>query len=202
MMPTKIHFFGDSVMFGSTLVNGLYVTAARTIPIVCGQYFGPSVACVNYGIGGTTAAEWLYARGAVPITWEARMAASDADYVAMNCGINDAFVPGYTPADHAWCYQEFTRIARAAGKKMIFVSPNPINLSHNVQLWDLKHTLDKADGVAASLGVPIINMYDAIAYGCPKWPTFLPDAVHPSQELYDFMGHVAFMTLAPLVRNG
>jgi lysophospholipase L1-like esterase len=193
----RILFLGDSVMFGSTQVGGVYLTAARTIPMVCGQHFGPSVTCLNHAIGGTTSAEWLYARGAVPITWEARMAACDADVVAINTGINDAFVPGHTPADHAWCYREFTRIARAAGKTMVFVSPNPINLSHNVQLWDLKHTVD---GVAASLGVPVVNMYDAIAHGCPQWPAFLPDAVHPNQPLYEFMGHVAYMTLAPLLQ--
>jgi lysophospholipase L1-like esterase len=188
----KITFYGDSVMAGYSFVGGQGVSVPGTVPAVCQELLGPGACCTNKGIGGTTAAQWLFGTGAVPRDWAAEMASHQNEVVAINCGINDAFVPGYGVADHRWCYQELTSIARAAGKIMVFVTPNPINLPHNTNLWQLKHAINQ---LASEMAVPKIDMYDAIAYGCPNWPTELPDAVHPSPDLYRFMGHVAYMSL-------
>lgn len=197
MTPRLIHFYGDSVMAGYTVRPTGGVVSEHNLPATCGSLLGAAAICRNFGIGGTTTPEWLFGRGAVPRPWAEEMALSGPQYVAINTGINDAYVPNYSPADHAWCYQELTRIARAAGRTMVFVSPNPINTGHNAALWGLKHTVD---GVAGQMGVPVINIYDAIAYGCPSWQAMLPDTVHPSDDLHRYMGHVAFMTLAPILR--
>jgi lysophospholipase L1-like esterase len=195
-MPKTLRWYGDSVLAGYPLPNG----AQGAYPAIAGALLGPSVVCENHGIGGTNTREWLFGQGAVPRNWEAELARPGAEYVLINTGINDAFLPGYGPADHAWAYRELTRIAWANGKHMIFVTPNPIALSHNGALWELKHQIDGPGGVAESVGVPVIKIYDAIAIGCPQWRASLPDQVHPNAEMHRYMGHVAFMTLAPILR--
>jgi hypothetical protein len=153
-------------------------------------------------VGGTASPEWLHGGPGIAMGFAARMASTDAHFVVINTAINDVFRIGVDMdlAGYQYCYSQFFHLAQQSGKRMVFMTPNPINRpSHNGALWGLKNIAQVA--VARPLGVPVIDQWDAIAHGCPQWPTQLADEVHPNDALHRFMGHVAFMTLAPLLEG-
>lgn len=193
----KLALYGDSTMLGSTKVGATYVQSCFNMPAVLSEL----LCCVQVeckAVGGSTSGQWLYGQTPITKTWEAEMACSDASVVCMNTGINDAFVPGLGVADHVWCYREFTRIARANGKTMVFMTPNPIDDPHNGALWEQQHNLR---ALAVSLNVPVIDQYGAIGSCCPQWKTMLPDKIHPNDDLYRFMGHVAYMGMSAVLKG-
>lgn len=192
----KILFAGDSTMVGSVFKNGVYSTSQNNIPAQVQNILGASVSCTNAGVGGSTAPEWLFGWGQVAKTWEVRMAESDADIVCINVGINDVFVPWMNHEAYRWCHGEFARIAQLYGRQMVFITPNPIDSPHLDPLWQYQHTVK---GLAAELGIRHINVWDSLVYAFPHWKTMLPDAIHPGDDLYGFMGHVVALGLKPLV---
>ena len=195
----KLLFLGDSVMAGHTVQGGVAQLSRYNIPAVCRRLFRGRVSVENAAVGGTASPDWLHGGNGVSMTFAARMASSDAGVVIINTAINDVFRIGVDmdlPA-YQYCYSQFAHLAQQAGKRMVFMAPNPINDLHNGELWGLKNIMQNV--VAKQLGVPVIDQWDAIAHACPQWPTQLSDAVHPGDALYRFMGHVAFMTLSPLI---
>lgn len=199
MTTIKIECFGDSTMYGSTgtQANG-YTQSPNNVPAVLQSLLGSGFVVVNGGVGGSTTPQWLLGSGAptphagITQTWTQRMAASDAKFVVLNTGINDSFIVGYTPSDHIAAYTTIASVARQYGKTPIFMSPNPINDVHNSQLWDLQHAIK---ALASDLAVPLIDQYNSVVTACPSWSEFVPDNVHPSDDLYRFMGHTAYMRI-------
>lgn len=198
----KILFLGDSVMAGYTVRAGVGCISEHSVPAACGRLFGAGVRVENGAIGGTASPEWLHGGPGISMGFAARMACSDAHFVVINTAINDVFRIGVNMdlAGYQYCYSQFAWLAQQAGKRMVFMTPNPINDPHNAGLWGLKNIAQNV--VARQHGVPVIDQWDAIAHACPQWPTQLVDAVHPNDALHRFMGHVAFMTLAPLLAEG
>lgn len=195
----KILFCGDSTMAGSVWRGPGYAISADNIPSAVATRLGNAHICENAGVGGSTSPEWLYGGGSISTTWSTRMAATDARIVVINTSINDAFLPGLTYADHQWCYAEFARITRAAGKKIVFQAPNPINYPTHIQrLWEFQNAMRIT---ATGLNVPVINMWDVIVAAAPHWITMLPDAIHPSDDLYRLMGHIAYVGLVPVLNT-
>jgi lysophospholipase L1-like esterase len=199
-MTLKIVFCGDSTVAGYTIRDGAYIRSPNRISAVLqdlfDQRFGVNeVICDNQGQGGSTSPQWLWGLPPVTIPWAQRMQESDAHLFVMCTGINDAYEPNIRTQDYRYCYQEFHRLARSAGKRVVFTTPNPINTAHNPRLWELQHNMKD---VAASLTVPVIDAYGAVLAAAPAWKSMLPDAVHPSDELYRFQAHVALLVLEPI----
>lgn len=131
------------------------------------------------------------------VTWQQRMASTDAEFVVMQVGINDSFVPGFTVNDYGWHIQEIIRIARLYGKHIIVCTPNPINLPQNSNIWEFKHRIL---AIAPQLGLRVINHFDTILQTGATWQKFLPDNVHPCEDYYKFKGATSAMTILSLFK--
>lgn len=179
-------------MAGASWTPTGYVTSPCNVPALLGQFLEGVATCENVAVGGTTSPQWLYAQGAIGVTWEARMAATDARIVVINTGINDVFIPGLSWLDYRWCYAEFARLARAAGKLPVYMTPTPINDAHLGSLWEFQHAMK---ALAAETSVPVINAWDAVVAAAPQWQSLLPDNIHPNDAMYRLMASIAHVAL-------
>lgn len=196
-IPT-VDFCGDSTMAGLVLQGGAYQISPNAPPAIAQALLTGRATCRNLGVGGSTSMDWHLGQGGVAQPWAARVAASPARVFVMNCGINDAFVPGRTPEDYLATVRELNRLTLAAGKVLVYATPNPINYpSHVAALWTMQHMVKSA---APSFGMPVVDVWNAVASAAGQsWASLLPDGIHPGHDLYRFVGHVYHLGLLPLL---
>lgn len=201
--PTvKIAMFGDSTTYGSTFETGSYTQSPHNEPAALQanlqQKYGTAVTVENHGVPGSTCPELLYGQAPVTQPWTVAMANSDAQIVTVNEGINDAFLPGETDQDFIYCYSQLAAIAKQYGKTFVLMTPNPINDTHNANLWSLVHD---EQYVAQTQGVAIVDQWDAIQTGFPGWAADLPDNIHPNDALYEIKAQNSSLVVAPIISS-
>lgn len=198
----KIDLYGDSTQAGAELINGSYVTSINTPALVLQQRmnirFGVGQVLVrNKSIGGTTIVQQYFGQAPFTRTWAAEMAASDANIVIDNHGINDAFISYMRPIDYVWCHNQMSAEAQARGKKYYAETPNPLNNPANAKLVSFINALYAGPLYAGTNTLYVNNM---VMNNWSYWIKQLPDGIHPNAEMYQFESNLLFYTLEPVVK--
>lgn len=206
-MP-KILVIGDSTgvsaSHAESPLGGFTGVSPWTECVVAGQLldekFGPGVfTFVNRSKGGTGFGDWLYGSTEYCTPSFPDLIAQNPDvgtyYVQL--GINNAIRNG-TATGVAYAIQQMFDLCVAAGKNIIFATPNPVNYPGrpevNDLLWSMKNTIESK---CKELGVPVVNHWNAAA-ATGVWQALLADGIHPKEDYYRFKGHTLFMALAYL----
>jgi hypothetical protein len=193
-----IGMYGDSTMYGSTLVSGAYVQSPNNIPAGVEWSLihinGFNVTVENHGAGGTTCPKLLWGAPSlgIPRSWADEMAVSAAAIVVVNEGLND----GESDADFTWCYGQLWSLANQRGKIFVIQTPNPIA---NDPISRVAHLVSLERQVADQYGIFVIDEYTDILNNVVGLQSHLPDGIHPDDALYGYMGQSALRILAPLV---
>jgi len=204
-----IEAYGDSTTEGWTVDNGVgrrtSKNAERILELSLRQEFGDVVTVVNYGVGGTEAADLLAGSSGSP-SWGERMARSPAEIILLNYGLNDAYYaqiqsskrPRETPEQYAQILAQLAYIARRAGKTVVLEEPNPTcNLTRQAVLPSYVAALRE---MARRGSIPLVSQYDFIL-SLPAWASLLGDCLHPSEALYNIKGRRIAAALGPIVRE-
>jgi acyl-CoA thioesterase-1 len=198
-----IAMYGDSTTYGTVFLNGAYSVTANSEPSVLGSLL-PGAIIENHGGGGSTSFDLLNGAGTgrtpqewLPNNWWQEMAASKADIVTINLGMNDAF---YT--DENFFKQAITdlvTIARNAGKTVIVETPNPL-AGYYTEPWRDRVAAYAAEAAAAAraAGATVVDQWAGVQK-MPEWRSHLPDGIHPDDAMYAFKADLAAAALAPLV---
>ncbi|AOI65567.1 hypothetical protein WS51_18375 [Burkholderia territorii] len=119
------------------------------------------------------------------------MAASKAQIVTLNFGLNDAYysvkvsknpnIVPESPTDFESTMTQLVQIARKNGKLIVIFEPNPTCEETRAPL--MQQYVDALRRVAATESVPIVNEFDQIR-NLSEWPTLLSDCLHPTDHGY------------------
>lgn len=198
-----IDLYGDSTQLGAELVDGVYISTAKPPSAVLQDRmdaeFGPgSVVVRNKALGGTTVAQQYFGQAPYTRTWAAEMAASNANIVIDNHGINDAFLSYMRPADYLWVQNTMSAVAQAKGKKYYIQTPFPINNPAQAKLTTFVNAAHAGPLVA---GTKILYIHNIVSADWSYWAQQMPDGIHPNAELYRYAGDRMFYTLQPVVKT-
>lgn len=211
-MTLTIACYGDSTCYGLTyngLVGGPTPGADGTVssrvaapyPSVLQtllQMRRPDVIVANFGVSGTTCADWLNGTGGVPTPWATEMQLSLSDWVLILLGINDV------PVELAQNYPLLVQGAEAAGKRVIIQTPNALDIS-----WG--NITPKVENIraiqAAHPNSILVDFYDYTQRLGTAWHDFLSyselfnawSGIHPTQQGYDEMAAFARDVLVPII---
>lgn len=173
-----VEMYGDSTTNG----EGYYIDAK----------YGANVVVTCKGVSGTTLKDLIKGENG-QIKFSTALAASDADIVTLNFGINDAF-QGYQ--SFTWYLGEAKRLATLYNKTILFQTSNPVNtpyfqatsdLANQIRTWAIATNTKYADNY-----ISILNT--------PNWQSMLVDGVHPNQQLYELKAGYTYYVLNPLVQ--
>lgn len=193
---------GVSATHAETPLGGFTGVSPWTECVIAGQLldekFGPGAfTFVNMSKGGSGFGDWLYgsAEYGTPSFPDLIAQNHDVGTYYVQLGINNAIRNG-TASGVAFAVQKMFELCAAAGKNIIFATPNPVDYPGrpevNVLLGQMKIAIE---GKCQELGVPCVNHWDAaIATGVPD--QLLADGIHPKEDYYRFKGQTLFMTLA------
>lgn len=152
---------------------------------------------INKSAGGSGFGEWLY--GSTTFNTESfkqlleRYPEIDLFYVQL--GINDALRKG-SVSGVIFAINQMYQMAKDAGKRMIFATPNPVNVTNRPEVLTLLSEMSAAIlKTARGLGMIVVNHWDA-ATATGVWTKLLADGVHPIEEYYRFKGQTLFLTFA------
>lgn len=187
-----IEFHGDSTQKGETVWGTTINQNTHTPAKLVGQILG--VETVNLGVGGSTLQDALtgtiYPGG---LNFAQHIAQSNARIIVANWGINDAYQPGVTAANHAARWQQISDICSAAGKTFVLETASPIGVPHNAILGNL---------VAASKtisGATVVDVNNGILQWYPQWQAHLDTPkIHPNGIMYAWIGTMLADALASL----
>lgn len=152
---------------------------------------------VNKSKGGSGFGDWLYGSSEYGTQSFPDLIAQnpDVDLFYVQLGINNA-IRGGTASGVSFAVGEMHRLVTAAGKKIMFATPNPVNYPGrpevNDLLWTFKNTIESK---CKELGIQVVNQWNAAA-ATGVWTKLLADGIHPKEEYYRFMGQLLFMALA------
>lgn len=188
-----IEFHGDSTQTGITVWGPTNHQNTHTPAKLVGQILG--VEAVNLGVGGSTLQDALtgtiYPGG---LNFAQHIAQSSAQIIVANWGINDAYQPGVTAANHAARWQQVSDICAAAGKTFVLETASPIGVPHNAILSNL---------VAASKTINaahVVDVNNGISQWYPQWSAHLDTPkIHPNGIMYAWIGTMLADALAPIV---
>lgn len=204
---TVIAMYGDSTMQGWTKQTGVATVTTKNAPADLGamlQATGYDAVVENHGVFGTTSSDLVNGTNGVPRPWAQEMAASDADIVIVNDGLNDAvaWVNGaesQATIINNWLY--IISVAKAAGKKIYIETPSPRidTAAYSNQAWAvvLTEVYMVLTGMVPNIGW--IDQYSAITNNMPNWKSHLPDGIHPDDTMYAFKACVELGVLSPLL---
>lgn len=186
-----IEFHGDSTQAAITVWGTTNHQNTHTPAKLVGQILG--VETVNLGVGGSTLQDALtgtiYPGG---LNFAQHIAQSNAQIIVANWGINDAYQPGVTAANHAARWQQVSDICAAAGKTFVLETASPIGTGHNAILSNL---------VAASKtisGAEVVDLNNAILQWYPQWQAHMDTPkIHPNGIMYAWIGTMLADALAP-----
>lgn len=211
----KIAFYGDSTTAGAQTMNGrLFQTVANEPALVqtfLRQWFNRTDIVVdNQGVGGTEAGQLVNGTDGVHTgTFDQLMAASDAQIVVLNFGLNDSYYaqPQITPPAGApresvndyWAYmQTLCQSARNHGKVCVFQEPNPVNgvQDKTAPIYGYVYNLRL---LAQQMNAPLVKQWDGFL-ALPGWLGWLTeDGTHPRDEGYAWKANNTASVLIPLV---
>jgi len=184
-----VEYHGDSTIWGYRSGSGGQVDEPAPVAFASAlAAAGRSVSVRNEGVSGSTACALLNGTDGRHARWSEHIAASAAQVVILNHAINDEWQ--YDVATYQSCLRQLAQLARAAGKQVIFETPNPTRDSGP---GGLDVYVDAMKQVAAQEQVPVIDQYAYLTqYLAGRDVTTLcPDGLHPTQEVYTLKGRFA-----------
>ena len=198
--PTKWAFFGDSTQAGATLIGSYYYPSKLTPSKVFYDEMtkaGKSIVVDNYAVGGTTLQNFLDGTAGYAGKGNAavQLSALDHKYIVVNWGINDVFTVGWTPALHKTRLLQLLQICQAQGKVLVLETPSPINYLHDTYLNQLALATIE---FGTQYGVKVVSPYHTIKNWWAGWQYYLSDTIHPTEQLYWYIGVVLFAGLKDL----
>nr|WP_276585586.1 SGNH/GDSL hydrolase family protein [Burkholderia cenocepacia] len=203
-----IESYGDSTTQGWQVLNGTGQVTPNSAPVALQKLlqdrFGTSVTVSNNGVGSTEASQLLNGTDGVHPTWQNQMAASKAQIVTLNFGLNDAYyttakkdgIPAESPDDFASTMTQLVQIARQSGKQVVIFEPNPT--CEPIRQPLMPSYVAALRQVAAAQQVPIVGEFDAIL-AMPDWQSMLTDCLHPSDALYAKKAAIEFPTVSTVI---
>ncbi|AIO47546.1 GDSL-like Lipase/Acylhydrolase family protein [Burkholderia cepacia] len=203
-----IESYGDSTTQGWQVVNGTGQVTPNSAPVILQKLlqdrFGTTVTVSNNGVGSTEASQLLNGTDGVHPTWQNQMAASKAQIVTLNFGLNDAYyttakkdgIAAESPDDFASTMTQLVQIARQSGKQVVIFEPNPT--CEPIRQPLMPSYVGALRQVAAAQQVPIVGEFDAIQ-GMPNWTTLLSDCLHPTDQGYAVKARLEFPAVASAV---
>lgn len=206
----RIEMYGDSTTRGVDGTDGQVHANTSEPAVLAGLLtarYDPAVKQVqvaNEGVPGTSAYNLLYGSDGVHVAWAQLMAASTAQMVILNFGMNDSStLNSVSLADYQYQVGQLIDIARAAGKFVVLQQPNPSCTPDHVNLGTYVRALDD---VARTKSVPVVAQYwrsleltQQINPTCWDWHSYIPDGIHPNASLYSFKASNTFNVIAPIV---
>ena len=189
----KIEFHGDSTQRGS-IYWAPDTTYAKYAPCPMTSILH-GVETVNLGVGGSTLKDALtgtiYPGG---LNFADHIALSDADVIVTNWGINDAFLSDITSASHIARYQQIASICAAANKKLVIVTPNPVNNHRN---WVVTNLANACKTVPCD---KVVDINGAVQTWYPQWSAHMDSStVHPNAIMYTWIGTIVAEALAEFI---
>jgi hypothetical protein len=183
-----IDYYGDSTVWGYR--SGVGGQVATPAPAAFAAALPTSTHYVvrNEGVSATTACQLLNGTDGKHPKWESQLASSNADIVIVNHAINDEWQMDL--ATYKGCLASLAQKAKAAGKKIVFETPNPTRDSYStgLDIW-----AQAMRDVASQQGAPVIDQYQYLKnYLAGASPlTICPDGLHPTDAVYVLKGQYA-----------
>ena len=194
--------YGDSTTAGVTSSGGRNVISKENeisyLQQMLQQKYGPAVRIENHGSPGAQLTELTKSS----LSWDQRMAQSDASIILINYAINDAriYSAKNRPAG-AESPEEFNRIltgliktAKAHHKQVVLQQPNP--LCGRAERWNLWPYVYQLNQVAQQQQVPIVRQYQLIKQQGDWRSEMSADCIHPTKTLYKKKAEQTFELLS------
>jgi acyl-CoA thioesterase I len=202
--PTQvvIEAYGDSTTLGISCSAGHCSprpqNAVTHLQEAMHTTYGERVSVVNLGVGGTMAYQLRdgtdRGRG---VPWAQRLAASDAQIVTINYGINEV-MHNQTPEQFYEAETALVKAALALGKEPVLQTSNPMPDGRlNARLAAMVAMTRR---VAAEQHVPLVDQYAYIS-SLSDWQSMMSDGAHPKPELYRLKAGQDMRVVDPLVRR-
>lgn len=199
-----IDCFGDSTMAGVDVTNPPTYIAATPAPaklqlFLRDYYANGNILVNNRAFSGTRTINMLEGSDGSGQTFEARIAASPAQIIYCNHGINDCQNTPPTPiGDYKANLYEIVRIIRAYGKIPVLMTPNLISPVGPLGTIDkserLKSYAEVVREVCRTAKVALVDAFEQISQllTCGNYTVqqILPDGVHPTQTGYNYIGQL------------
>ncbi|WP_312055483.1 SGNH/GDSL hydrolase family protein [Pantoea brenneri] len=182
--------YGDSTTAGVTSSGGRNIISKENeisyLQQMLQQKYGPAVRIENHGSPGAQLTELSRS----PVSWEQRMAQSDARIILINYAINDARVysaknrpaGAESPADFNRTLTSLIKTARAHHKRVVLQQPNP--LCGRAERWNVWPYVYQLNQVAQQQQVPIVRQYQLIKQQGDWRSEMSADCIHPTKTLY------------------
>jgi len=202
-----IEAYGDSTTLGISCSEGHCgpqpQNAVAYLQDELQLHHGKHVRVANYGVGGTTASQLRDGSGnrragpTAGLPWRERLAASSAQIVLINYGINEV-MQNQTPEQFYAAQTALVETARALGKEPVLETSNP--MPDNRLNARLATMVAMTRRVAAEQRVPLVDQFAYIS-SLPDWKTLMSDGAHPKPGLYRLKAEQDFQVVEPLVRR-
>lgn len=194
--PQIIDYQGDSTVFGwrTSAADQVDTTAPEAFAAALTNSTQHTVN--NKGLSGQTACELLDGTN-LDRDWAAEMDQSAATVVILNHGINDAVSTNAVSLDrYRSCLTSLAQVATAAGKRVVFETPNPI--ADQATLAPYVQTMRD---VAAAEGLSVIDQYTYLnqQYASDAG-AMTRDGLHPTDQVYIEKGQYAARVVNDLNR--
>ncbi|AMV42620.1 SGNH/GDSL hydrolase family protein [Paraburkholderia caribensis] len=197
-----IEAYGDSTTLGISCSDGRCGPRAENavtyLQDALRAKYGVRVSVVNDGVGGTMATQLRDGTGPGRNgPWKDRLAASNAQIVTINYGINEV-MHNQTPEQFYQAETDLVKTAQALGKLPVLQTANPMPDGRlNARLAAMAAMTRR---VAAEQQVPLVDHYAQIS-AMADWKTHMSDGAHPKPELYRVKAQQDFQVIDPLVRR-
>ncbi|MFM0359835.1 SGNH/GDSL hydrolase family protein [Paraburkholderia sediminicola] len=199
--------YGDSTTLGVTCSDGHCGPQAQNavsyLQDELQARYGQKVRVTNYGVGGTMASQLRDGTGnrragpTAGLPWQERLAASSAQIVLINYGINEV-MRNQMPEQFYAAETTLVKTARALGKEPVLQTSNP--MPDNRLNARLATMVAMTRRVAAEQQVPLVDQF-AYVSNLPDWKTLMSDGAHPKPGLYRLKAEQDFQVVDPLVRR-
>ncbi|MDR6385261.1 SGNH/GDSL hydrolase family protein [Paraburkholderia caribensis] len=197
-----IEAYGDSTTLGISCSDGRCGPRAENavtyLQDALRAKYGARVSVVNDGVGGTMATQLRDGTGPGRNgPWKDRLAASNAQIVTINYGINEV-MHNQTPEQFYQAETDLVKTAQALGKLPVLQTANPMPDGRlNARLAAMAVMTRR---VAVEQQVPLVDHYAQIS-AMADWKTHMSDGAHPKPELYRVKAQQDFQVIDPLVRR-
>ncbi|SDI54906.1 SGNH/GDSL hydrolase family protein [Pseudomonas abietaniphila] len=193
-----IEQFGDSttqaLTYNGTIITLADISAPGQLFTDLQSRFGQSSIIVyNRGEASTCAKDLLNGNP----NFYTKMQSSTASIVTFNYGMNDGYYCLQTVDQYYSQMDQLVKIAKASGKTVVLIEPNPTTNPKNPNLYDYVSALSM---VAVNNNVPIVQHYK-IWKSTGLWRALLSDGIHPTNDGYRTKGDTEFQVISPIVQQ-
>jgi acyl-CoA thioesterase-1 len=202
-----IDAYGDSTTLGITCHDGhcgpQSQNAVAYLQDALRAHHGDRVLVMNLGVGGTLATQLRDGTGNrraganAGLPWRERLAASPAQIVLINYGINEV-MQNQTSEQFYAAETTLVKTARALGRQPVLQTSNP--MPDNRLNARLAAMVAMTRRVADEQQVPLVDQFAYIS-ALPDWKTLMSDGAHPKPELYRLKAEQDYQVVEPLVRR-